>query len=166
MTFQPFKSLKVQCDGAFWRHIYDFYYWLPIKYSLLGTSMRYKSSNYDPTMSVLEKSNSISLKVDFIGAVGLPIYNFQLMSNSNYMSISKSLAAFSTWNCVPMSFIRPQIRTPHTHPYPGASFVKIEWFYPCVTGKVSTKNEVDWFNTFWKYFANGHRDTQIHTNPK
>ena len=47
-------------------------------------------------MSGLDFDLSRSLKVKFIIAVGLPKYDFQLVSNSNHISISHRITVMTT----------------------------------------------------------------------
>ncbi len=46
----------------------------------------------------LEFDLSRSLKVNSNGAVGLPIYDFLLLSNSNYMYVYNSITPFRTYS--------------------------------------------------------------------
>ncbi len=67
---------------------------------------------------------SRSLQVKFKGAVGLPIYDFLLVSKSNYMSNSHRLGVIATRKY--FSFLLslgPNFDThPQTHPSPGTVF--------------------------------------------
>ncbi len=83
----------------------------------------------------LDFSLSISLKVKSHGAVGLPIYDFLLVSNSNHISISHNLAVTAAQNSpIPYRYQLGQ--------HLGLVFFKIEWFSCWVSGKTFTKNEV------------------------
>ncbi len=73
------------------------------------------------------------------GAVGLPIYDFLLLSNSNDESISHRLAVMGILIFFISLIITPRFRTPHTHSCPGANFLKIESLHPWVRGKPSAK---------------------------
>ncbi len=109
---------------------------------------------------------SRSLKVKSNGAVGLPIYDFPLVSNSNYMSNSHHVGVIATGNIFLLSLIiRAKFRPTHTHAYPGESFIKIESLHPWVHGKHPMKNEVDRLNTFCAMLlADTHTQTDIHTH--
>ncbi len=87
-------------------------------------------------MGDLEFDLSMLLKVKSNGAVGLPIYDFLLVSNSNYMSNSHRLGVIATLK--KFSYLLSL----------GPNFFKIEWFPPWLTGKASSKIEVDRFNIY------------------
>ena len=90
----------------------------------------------------------MSLKVKSNGAIRLPIYDFLLVSNSNYMTNSHHLGVIATRKKVSyLLSLGPNPPPPHPL-YFGAIIFQIEWFPPWVTGKASTKNELDWFNIF------------------
>ena len=74
-------------------------------------------------MNDLEFDLSESLKVKSNGAVGLPIYDFLLVSNSNHMSISHRLGVIATWKFFSYLLSLGQNFAPP--PYPGAIFFKI-----------------------------------------
>ena len=74
--------------------------------------------------SDLDFDFSRSLKAKSNGAVGLPIYDILLVSNSKYVSMCRRLGVIATGNFFPISFHWAKILPP------------------------STKNEVDQFNIF------------------
>ncbi len=85
---------------------------------------------------------TLSLKVKSNGAVGLPIYDFLLVFNNNHMSFCNCLGVIiisHSKNVLLSLIIRAKFWTPHTHPYPGAIFFKIEWFPPWAREKAATK---------------------------
>ncbi len=88
---------------------------------------------------------SRSLKVRSNGAVGLPIYDFLLMSNSNYVSNWHRLGVRATQNFFLLSLIiRTKFRHSHTCPFPGAIFCsdffsKSNGFVPGSEGRLPPK---------------------------
>ena len=81
----------------------------------------------------------------------LPVYEFRLVPNSNYMSISHHLGVVATEKVSCVLSLRPKFWTPTATLTPGQFFFKTEWFPPWIMwirGKASTKNEVDRFNIF------------------
>ncbi len=108
-------------------------------------------------MNDLDFELSRPTRVKSNGAVGLPIYDFLLMSNSNDMPISHRLAVIAIWKF--SSYLLSLVQTfgqPLTHPYPHVFFLfffflaKIECppSPPRLRGKASTQNKVDRFETF------------------
>ncbi len=106
-----------------------------------------------------------SFKVKSNTAVGLSIYEFLSVSNSNhkphvYLSPFRRhmrLKIFSLSLIIGPKFCRP---SPQAHPYPRAIFLKIESLYPWVQGKPPMENEVECSNTFWARLLT---DTHTHT---
>ncbi len=96
----------------------------------------------------LEFDLSRSLKVKSNGAVGLSIYDFLLVSNSNYMSKSRRLGVkaiqnfFSYLLSLGSNFDPPHPPLPHGDFFQNRMVSSLAW----VRGKASTKNEVDIFN--------------------
>ena len=80
-----------------------------------------------------------SLKIKSEGAIGLPIYDFLLMCNSKFMSISHRLAAIGAWKFLCYLFSLGQ-NSDHT---PGI-FLKMESLHP--RRQAPTKNGVNWLN--------------------
>ncbi len=62
---------------------------------------------------------SRSLKIKSNGAVGLPIYDFLLVSNSNHMSISRRLRDITSWKFSPYLLSTAKLcpPPPKAHPY-------------------------------------------------
>ena len=72
----------------------------------------------------LEFDLSRSLKVKSSGVVGLPIYDFRLVSNSNYMSDAHRLGVTATqkfFSC--LLSLGPNFDPPPTHPYLGRPYL-------------------------------------------
>ena len=98
----------------------------------------------------LEFDLSRSLKVKSNGAVGLPIYEFLLVSNSNYMSNSHRLGVIGTrkfssylLSLGPNFDLHPQPTPTPPTVTPGRFFFKMESLHPWVQGKPPIENEVD-----------------------
>ena len=91
----------------------------------------------------LEFDLSRLLKVKSNGAVTLPIYDILLVSNSNFLPNSHRLGVMATQKKFLLSLIiRAKFRPTHTHPYPRATFFKIEWFAPGSQGRLPQKMEL------------------------
>ncbi len=114
-----------------------------------------------------------SIKVKCNGAFELPIYDFLLVSNSNYMSNlhrSGVIATRKFFSCL-LSLgpnFDPNPHPPPHHPSPtltpGWFFSKLNGFPPWVRRKASTKNEVDQFNIFWDILLTDTQKTHTQTN--
>ena len=93
----------------------------------------------------LEFDFSKSFYVKYDGAIYLPIYNSPLVSNSNYTSISHRLAVIAAQKiCSYLLTLEPNFDSPptphhHTHPYPGAIFLKPNHFMSVSEGRLPTK---------------------------
>ncbi len=80
-------------------------------------------------------------------AVGLPIYDLVLLSNSNHMSISHSLLALE--NCPTSLIIRPKFQTSPHSPLPQDKFfTNLNGFLPGSEGRLPSKL------IFFRYFSN------------
>ncbi len=110
-------------------------FWLPIYGFLLMAS-----SNIAPNSASLWDKRvwnpndidfDLSRSLHSDGAIWLLLYDFLLVSNNNYISISHRLAVTADqkkiWNSS-TSYRWAKISDPHTHPYPGANFSKSNHF--------------------------------------
>ncbi len=91
-------------------------------------------------MSDLESNLSRSLKVECNGAFGLPIYDFLLVSNSNYMSNSHCLAVIATQKVFSYFLSLGPNFDPPTPTLPRADFFsRLNGFLPGSEGKLPPK---------------------------
>ncbi len=91
---------------------------------------------------------SRSLKVKSSGAFRLAIYDFILVSNSNYMSVCHRLEVLDTQKLFSyLLSLGPNFEPPTPTLTPGGFFSKSNHFFPG-RRKAATKNKTNWLNTF------------------
>ena len=151
-------KVKVKCHGIIWLVMYMvFYWWLTVTYGL--TWLLYERQGFEFWVNMTWPFRSFKVKSN--GAVGLSIYGFLLMANSNLMSISARLGDICTVKRFPYLLSLPSPRPTLT---PRRRFSKSNHFIP-VRGKAPTKYEVEWLNTFWGILLrHTHRRTDRHTH--
>ncbi len=95
LDFDLSRSIKVKCDGTIGVPIHGFLLmfnsnigpnWAPLRDISLVSLQNPSDLDFDLSRSLKVKSN---------GSVGLPIYDFLLVSNSNYMSNSHPLGVIA-----------------------------------------------------------------------
>ena len=164
MTFQGHSTsnLRVALDS-----LYMVSYWCLI--SNIGP-------NYTPSRDIRLQNMgdfyfdlSMSLKVSSNSAVGLSIYKFLLMSNSNQGFISHCLGDICTWKFSP--YLLPLCQNFAPHPTPGPPLPWADFFQHRITSSMGQRegphqNEVDWLRAFWDtciLLADRQIHTQTHT---
>ena len=110
-----------------------------------GSFTRYKESN----LSDLE-FDFACFEGEPMSSIGLPIYDFLLISTSNHMSLTVFLTALiGTWTFPPYllslghNFVHPQPPAP-----PGVISQNLIIHFRD-RGKAPTENEIDWCISFW-----------------
>ena len=149
-----------QCDSATGLTIYAF---VLMFNSNIGPNMAPLRPIRLQNLGDFEFDISMSLKVKFNGAVELFIYDFLLVSNSNYLSNSHRLGVIAIRKCFSYLLLGPKFDTytrPHYHPYPATIF-----FQNRITLSLGPREASHWkwswsVKRFLRYVVNRHKDTR------